>query len=117
MSTTFIKTGACARVRTPGQGEAAEVINPALCGARNVLARLRWLGAGDRVEAAPQGRSHELVYLMEGRGVISLNGKDYAVDKGAGVYVGPDEKASITPEAGGSLKLFHLVVPEVADQA
>lgn len=117
MSTTFIKTGDCARVRVPGQGEAAEVLNPALCGAQNVLARLRWLQAGDRVEATPQAATHELVYLMEGRGVISLNGRDYAVAQGAGVYVGPNEKASIVPDGPGGLKLFHLVVPEVADQA
>ncbi len=117
MSTTFIKTGDCARVRIPGQGEAAEVLNPALCGAKNVLATLRWLKAGDSLEAAPRGKTHELVYLMEGRGVVALNGKTYPVAKGAGVYVGPDELAAIVPDAGSELKLFHLVVPEVADQA
>lgn len=116
MSTTFIKTGECARVRVPGQGEAAEVLNPALCGARNVLARLRWLQAGDRVDAAPKSATHELLYLMEGRGIISLNGKDYPVAKGAGVYLGPNESARIVPDGQGELKLFHLVVPEVADQ-
>ncbi len=117
MSTTFIKTGECARTRIPGQGEAAEVLNPALCGAKNVLARLRWLQAGDRVDAAPKGATHELLYLMEGRGIISLNGKDYPVAKGAGVYLGPNESARIVPDGQGGLKLFHLVVPEVADQS
>lgn len=117
MSTTFIKTGECARVRIPGRGEAAEVVNPALCGAQNVLATLRWLEAGDSFDASPKGGTHELVYLMEGRGVVALNGKNYPVSKGSGFYVGPNEKAGIVPEAGSRLKLFHLVVPEVGDQA
>jgi|CXWK01.1.fsa_nt_gi mannose-6-phosphate isomerase-like protein (cupin superfamily) len=117
MSTTFIKTGDLPRVRVAGRGEAAEVLNPALCGARNVLATLRWLKSGDSLDAAPKGNTHELVYLMEGRGVVALNGKSYPVAKGAGVYVGPNEQAAIAPEAGSDLKLFHLVVPEVADQA
>ena len=52
---------------------------------------------------------------MEGSGVITLNGKDYPVAKGAGVYCGPNESAAIRPDGAGSVKLFHLVVPEVAD--
>lgn len=117
MSCTFIKTGELPRVRAAGRGESAEVLNPALCGAQNVLATLHWLKDGDSLDAAPKGKTHELLYLMEGRGVISLNGKSYPVGKGAGVYVGPNEQAGIAPEAGSELKLFHLVVPEVADQA
>ena len=117
MSTTFIKTGDCARVRVAGQGEAAQVLNPALCGAKHVLATLHWRKAGDRLEAAPKAATHELLYLMQGHGVITLSGKTYPVSKGSGVYVGPNEKAGIAPSGEGELKLFHLVVPEVADQA
>jgi mannose-6-phosphate isomerase-like protein (cupin superfamily) len=115
MTTTFIKSGECKRVRVLGAGEAAEVANKALCGANNVLATLRWLKAGDRLKASPQQATHELVYVMEGEGVISLNGQDVPVKSGAGVYVGPKESAVIVPVAAGTLKLFHLVVPEVAD--
>jgi quercetin dioxygenase-like cupin family protein len=53
---------------------------------------------------------------MDGRGVITLDGKDYPVGKGAGVYCGPGESAGVAAE-GGELKLFHLVVPEVGDSA
>lgn len=115
MATTFIKTGDCARVSVPGAGQAAEVLNQALCGAKNVVAKLRWLAAGDRLDAAGSAATHQLIYFMEGNGVITLNGKDYSVGKGAGVYCGPNEGVAIRPE-GGSAKLFHLVVPEVADQ-
>lgn len=113
MATTFIKTGECARVAVPGAGEAAEILNNALCGAKNVLGTLRWLGKGDRLQAQATAATHELIYLMEGEAVISLNGKDYPVAKGAGVYLGPNEAAAISSKGG--LKLFHLVVPEVAD--
>ena len=115
MATTFIKSGECKRVRVPGAGEAAEIANKALCGAKNVLATLRWLKSGDQLKASPPAATHELVYVMEGEGVISLNGQDVPVKSGAGVYVGPKESAVIIPAASGMLKLFHLVVPEVAD--
>jgi len=106
----FIKTGECARRKVAGAGEVAEIMNEALCGAKNGLALLRWLGAGDRLEAQANG-AHQLIYLMEGKGVIALGGKNYEVAKGAGIYLGPDERASIRPASGARLKLFHLVVP------
>ncbi len=52
---------------------------------------------------------------MDGNAVISLEQKDYEVGKGAGVYLGPEESASIRPAAGGSVKLFELIVPEAQD--
>ncbi len=48
---------------------------------------------------------------MEGAGVITLEGKDYEVGKGAGIYLAPSEAASIGHRGAGTLKLFHLVVP------
>jgi hypothetical protein len=111
MSLTFIDTNKLPKVKTP-QGEVTEVLNEKLVGAKNVLAALRWLKAGDQFEAKPAG-NHQLIYLVEGKGRISLNGKDYDVAKGAGVYLGPDEGATISAAAGGSLKLFHLRVPPI----
>jgi quercetin dioxygenase-like cupin family protein len=117
MTTTFIKSGDCARVRIPGEGEAAEIVNSALCGPKNGLATLRWLKKGERLEPPARSATHQLIYLMEGSGVMTLNGKDYPVSRGAGVYLGPNESAAIRAGADGTLKLFHLVVPEVADRA
>ena len=48
MTTTFIDTNKIARTKSPGQGEFAEVLNQALCGAKNVLGMLRWLKAGEK---------------------------------------------------------------------
>ena len=45
--------------------------------------------------------------------LIVLENKDYDVPRGAGVYLGPSETASITAAPGASLKLFHLVVPKI----
>jgi quercetin dioxygenase-like cupin family protein len=113
MATTFIDTAQCARVRLAGlQGEVAEILNDDLCGAKNVVGRLRWLGKGERLDAQSGGDSHQLIYLMEGEGVITLERKDYEVAKGAGIYLGPGEAASIRHAGEEPLKLFHLVVPK-----
>jgi hypothetical protein len=108
---TFIDTNQIPRKRTP-QGEVAEVLNRELCGAKNVLGMLRWLKSGEkfRVEATDR---HQLLYLMEGNGSIHLDNKDYAVSKGAGVFLGPSETATIQAGEGASVKLFHLVVPRI----
>jgi quercetin dioxygenase-like cupin family protein len=107
---TFIDTNKLPRKKI-AEGEVTEVLNRELCGAKNVVAALRWLKSGERFEAKPSDR-HQLLYLMEGSGRIRLDNKDYEVSKGAGVYLGPSETATIQP-AGGSLKLLHLVVPQI----
>jgi hypothetical protein len=110
-TTQFIDTNKLPRVKTL-QGEATEVLNNALVGAKNVLGTLRWLKSGERFDAAPEDK-HQLIYLMEGNGAITLENKVYEVPRGAGVYLGPSETASITAAPGATLKLFHLVVPRI----
>jgi AraC-like protein len=111
MSLTFIDTNKLPRKSAPGHGEMTEVLNEALCQAKNVLGSLRWLKTGDTFQAEA-GNKHQLVYLMDGNGRITLNGKSYDVGKGAGVYLGPSEKATVEASSG-SLKLFVLVVPKI----
>jgi hypothetical protein len=110
-TTTFIDTNKLPRVKTP-HGEATEILNQHLCGAKNVLGTLRWLQSGESFTAPPEGK-HQLIYLMDGKGSIRLDGKDYDVAKGAGVYLGPAETATIQAGAGAALKVFHLVVPQI----
>lgn len=111
MSLTFINTNKLPRKSTPGHGEVSEVLNETLCGAKNVVASLHWLKAGDtfRAEAADK---HQLVYLIDGKGRIALNGKGYDVAKGAGAYLGPSETAEVQATSG-AVKLFVLVVPKI----
>ena len=110
-STTFIDTNRRPHVRLGGpQGEAAEILNRELCGAESVVGKLRWLGRGERFDAQSYEDKHQLIYLMEGEAVITLAKKDYQVAKGAGVYLGPSESASIAHRGANPLKLFHLVV-------
>ena len=116
MSTTLIKTNSQPRTRLNGQGEVAAILNKELCGAENVVGELRWLAAGERFDAKQLADTHQLIYLMEGEGTISLNGEDYDVVKGAGIYLGPTETASISQRGGSTLKLFHLTVPIREDQ-
>ena len=108
---TFIDTNKLTRKRS-AQGEVTEVLNRDLCGAKNVVAALRWLKSGEKFEAEASDK-HQLLYLMEGEGNIRLDDKNYDVSKGAGVYLGPSESATIQPAAGASLKLLHLVVPKI----
>jgi hypothetical protein len=112
MSLTFIDTNKLPKKASPGQGEVTEVLNAALCGAKNVHGSLRWLKSAETFRPAAIDR-HQLIYLMEGKGNIRLNNKDYSVEKGAGVYLGPSETASIQAASGAALKLFHLVVPRI----
>jgi len=108
---TFIDTNKLARKKT-AEGEVTEVLNRELCGAKNVVAALRWLNAGEKFKAEASDK-HQLLYLMEGEGNILLDEKNYDVSKGAGVYLGPSESATIQSAAGASLKLLHLVVPKI----
>jgi uncharacterized cupin superfamily protein len=108
---TFIDTNKLPRVKS-GQGETAEILNQHLAGAKNVLATLRWLSPGESFQADPI-EQHQLIYLMEGSGQIRLDNKDYHVSRGAGVYLGPSEIATIHAGPRSKLKLFHLVVPKI----
>ena len=112
MSLTFIDTNKLAKTASAGQGEVTEVLNDVLCRAQNVRGSLRWLKAAETFKPAANGK-HQLIYLMEGKGNIRLNNKDYSVEKGAGVYLGPSETAEIQAASGVTLKLFHLVVPQI----
>jgi hypothetical protein len=109
MAITFIETNKLPRQKT-SQGEATEILNQKLAGAKNVRATLRWLENGEKFQAGPSD-DHQLLYLMEGSGSILLQNNDYQVSRGAGVYLGPSEVAIIGAADGTSLKLFHVVVP------
>ena len=84
-----------------------------LVGAKNVLGTLRWLQSGETFQPEITPDKHQLIYLMEGKGTINLDNKDYEVPSGAGVYLGPSETATIRATDGASAKLFHLVVPQI----
>ena len=112
MSLTFIDTNKLPKKAVLGQGEVTEVLNQALCGAKNVLGSLRWLKAAETFKADAADK-HQLIYVMDGKGRITLNNKDYDVEKGGGIYLGPSETASFQPAAGATLKLFKLVVPKI----
>ena len=110
MANTYIDTNTLPHTKTPG-GEFVEVLNNALCGARNVVGTLRWLQRGQKYDASCDARTNQLLYLMEGEGTITLNAKEHAVAKGHGIYLGPTESASIAQRGTAPLKIFQLVVP------
>jgi mannose-6-phosphate isomerase class I len=112
MSLTFIDTNTLPKKTSAGHGEVTEVLNDALCGAKNVHGSLRWLKSAETFKPEAAGK-YQLIYLMEGKGRILLNDKNYDVEKGMGIYLGPSESATIEATSGNALKLFHLVVPQI----
>jgi glyoxylate utilization-related uncharacterized protein len=112
MPNTYIDTNKLPHTKTPGSGEFVEVLNNALCGAKNVVGTLRWLSSGEKYDAACDARTNQLLYFMEGEGTITLNAKEHNVGKGHGIYLGPSESASIAQRGTAPLKLFQLVVPK-----
>jgi hypothetical protein len=83
MSLTFIDTNKLPKKASTGQGEVTEVLNKALCGARNVHGSLRSLKSAETFKPDTTSK-HQLIYLMEGKGCIRLNNRDYDVEKGCG---------------------------------
>ena len=110
-NTIFVDTNKLPREQTP-QGEVTEILNRELQGAKNVLGTLRWVKSGEKFKA-DAGPKHQLLYLMEGNGRISLENKDHEVTKGMGIYLGPSETATISADPGSTVKIFHLVVPQI----
>jgi glyoxylate utilization-related uncharacterized protein len=110
-NTIFIDTNKLPRQKSP-QGEVTEILSRELVGAENVHGTLRWLKSGESFKAGGTDK-HQLVYLMEGKGSITLENKSHEVTKGMGVYLGPSESATIQAAEGASLKLFHLIVPQI----
>jgi len=108
--TIFIDTNTLPKTSTP-QGDFTEILNGQLAGAKNVVGALRWLEPGQTFNADAADK-HQLLYLMAGSGSISLEGKDHAVTKGMGIYLGPREKATISA-TDSAIKLFHLTVPQI----
>lgn len=108
--TIFIDTNTLPKTKTP-QGEFTEILNGPLAGAKNVLGVLRWIRPGETFKA-DAGNKHQLLYLMEGKGIINLENKDHEVSKGMGIYLGPAETATISATAS-TVKVFHLTVPQI----
>ena len=110
MPITYIETEKLSRVRSPENGgESAEIVSRDLCGAEDVSASLRWLEGGECLVASPLSRHHQLIYLIEGEGEIELDDKTYPAERGAGVYLAPDETARISATGASALKLLHLL--------
>lgn len=109
-TTTFIDSSQCARIKDGIAGEFAEIVNKTLCGAENVVGMLRWLDQGEYFEPSQEAEKYQLIFLLEGSGIINLNDQDYKVAKGNGLYLEPTETASIKQTGTGQLKCFHLVI-------
>lgn len=113
MATTIVKTASISMVKD-SSGSSAEILNQELCGAVYSHGVLRVIESGAQFEAVADRPTHQLIYFLEGCGVIKIDSAEYDVEKGGGVYLAPLETAKIRQTGSGVLKLFHLTVPEGA---
>lgn len=112
--TTFIDTEKCERISTQDlQGDYAEIVNKELCGADNVLGMLRWLEKGQKYNADSLRDTYQVLYLLEGEATASLNGKDYDISTGMGIYLESEETTRVSQRGAGVSKFLHLVVPKL----
>jgi hypothetical protein len=93
MPLTFIETNKLPKKASAGQGEVTEVLNEALCKARNVHGSLRWLKSAETFKPDVTAK-HQLIYLMDGKGNIRLNNKDYNVEVPASISDPPRRRQS-----------------------
>ena len=112
MANTYIDTSRLPRTKIARGGEASQILNNHLGGAKNVSPRCTGCSAVI-TSMAGEPNVHHLLYLMAGEATVTLNGGEHGVDKGAGVYLGPSETARISHAGDASLKLFHLTVPKL----
>ena len=80
MPLTFIDTNKLPKKASAGRGQVTEVLNEALCGARNVHGSLRWLKSAETFKPDVADK-HQLIYFMEGKGCVRLHDRDYDVEK------------------------------------
>ena len=114
MATTLIRSLELPRTDLGVRGEVAEILNRDLCGAENVVGRLHWLERGEAFAAYALADTHQLLYRMEGAAIIRLDGNHYPIERGAGIYLGPAETATVEHAGMTTAKLLHLIVPRKA---
>jgi len=111
MSATIVDMAALPRIKD-ASGELVEVLNRETCGAEYAHGVLRFVESGRQFDAATEEPMHQLIYVLEGAGVIKIDAVEYDVEKGGGVYLAPLETAKVGQKGAEPLKLFHLTVPQ-----
>lgn len=112
----YIKTGECPETTLPDdQGRARQIMNRELCGAETGVVTIRTLGPGEAATLAGLPASKQLVYVMNGAGVITLGEKRVSVGPGAGLYLEEGESAAIAQDRDADLVAVHVVVPPATD--
>jgi hypothetical protein len=111
MSATIVDMAALPRIKD-ASGELVEVLNRETCGAEYAHGVLRFVESGRQFDAIAAKPMHQLIYVLQGAGVVRIDSAEYEVEKGGGVYLAPLETAKIGQKGTEPLKLFHLIVPQ-----
>lgn len=109
----YIDTKECEKiVLENAQGVVSEIMNKALCGAEKGTASLRWLREEEAFQTAEDFPGIQLLYIIEGTASVSLAGRRYDLEKGAGVFLEKNETVSIKNSQQEVLNMLHIKVFE-----
>lgn len=111
MSTTIVDTTALPKIKD-SSGASVAILNRETCGAEYAHGVLRYVESGSQFDAVAAKPMHQLIYVLQGAGVIKIDSAEYEVKKGGGAYLAPLETAEIRQKGAEPLKLFHLTVPQ-----
>jgi mannose-6-phosphate isomerase-like protein (cupin superfamily) len=109
MSITIIDTNSRRRESSPA-GTVRQIITSD-DKAKDLRATIHDISPGKSQEFNSEGRSH-LLYVIEGEGgQVSFKGQNHIAKKGAGMYLEPGEKATVSASVN-ALSLLQLHVPK-----
>lgn len=101
-----------------GDGGSVRVTIDASAGSQRLEQRVLRFDAGRTRRRAPDGR-HELLYVLSGRGSLTVEGKTHALEPGTGAYVLAGEEYEVENEGNREheLALVSVTAPAEHDHA
>lgn len=87
------------------------LIDEAGCGTKNVAAGLYWLAAGCTHEPDVHPHSEEIYYVVQGQGVLHLDGEPHRVEPGMAVHIPAGVSHQTTNTGEDELCYFYAYVP------
>ena len=91
-----------------GQGKTTCVISPEQ-GAKNITLNYAEFAPGDAFAQHVHPHSEDVIVVLEGKGVIKVEGKEYPIEAGDVVYVPPGERHGTI--AGTAMTMFSCQAP------
>ena len=91
------------------------LISEETCGTKRTAAGLYWLAPGHTHEVDVHPRSEEIYYVVQGRGVLRLDGDPHRVEAGMAVHIPAGVRHQTTNTGEEELVYFYVYVPPPAE--